>query len=341
MLPAVLASGDPPPPPCCGVPRGADRGRARHDPHTSSPAATTRAQAARLDRVGRLPVPRLQLGRLRRLHPRHDAPPAVQDAKAAELVASILDRHGGDVTAVPVVWYIGHVPDRRTRPSGTPSPPPTPATRSPHASTKPSGWPPTQRAPRTPRTATGCTTGHRLAPARRQLPRWIHRPDRRRLGAPRAPSPHRRQPRGIDDAPPRLPRLGLDHPRQTHPSTPSAAAPSPPSRNWPHNWWTNGCGDTRRPRCDSCGVGVTIVDAAGYRWTYCHGTSAHRHASATPSPPANRSCGPATPAAPAPPTSTSRSAPTASGAAPNRSSSPLHDGVGLDPLTLPTNGCSF
>jgi len=39
-----------------------------------------------------------------------DAPPAVQDAKAAELVAQILARNGGDVSTVPVTWYIGHVP---------------------------------------------------------------------------------------------------------------------------------------------------------------------------------------------------------------------------------------
>jgi hypothetical protein len=39
------------------------------------------------------------------------APPSVQDAKAAEHVADILAAHHGDVAAVPVVWYIGHVPD--------------------------------------------------------------------------------------------------------------------------------------------------------------------------------------------------------------------------------------
>ena len=39
-----------------------------------------------------------------------DAPPAVQDAKAAELATYILDRNGGDVSTIPVSWYIGHVP---------------------------------------------------------------------------------------------------------------------------------------------------------------------------------------------------------------------------------------
>ena len=39
-----------------------------------------------------------------------DAPPPVQDAKAAELATSILTRNGGDVSTIPVSWYIGHVP---------------------------------------------------------------------------------------------------------------------------------------------------------------------------------------------------------------------------------------
>ena len=39
-----------------------------------------------------------------------DAPPAVQDAKAVELVMAILARNDGDVATIPVTWYIGHVP---------------------------------------------------------------------------------------------------------------------------------------------------------------------------------------------------------------------------------------
>jgi hypothetical protein len=45
-------------------------------------------------------------GYTRALH----APPPVQDAKAAEWATAILQRNGGDVTAVPVSWYLGHVP---------------------------------------------------------------------------------------------------------------------------------------------------------------------------------------------------------------------------------------
>ena len=39
------------------------------------------------------------------------APPEVQDAKAAEYATAILQRHHGDVSTVPVTWYIGHLPD--------------------------------------------------------------------------------------------------------------------------------------------------------------------------------------------------------------------------------------
>jgi murein DD-endopeptidase MepM/ murein hydrolase activator NlpD len=39
-----------------------------------------------------------------------DAPAPVQDAKAVELVRSILDRYAGDVSTVPLIWYLGHLP---------------------------------------------------------------------------------------------------------------------------------------------------------------------------------------------------------------------------------------
>ena len=111
--------------------------------------------------------------------------------------------------------------------------------------------------------------------------------------------------------------------------------------NWPYNWWSQGCGESGRPGCTSCGVGVTIVDAAGYRWTYCHGTSATVTLGDTVA--AGQQVlwsG-----------NTGRS-----GTAhlhleihtgdTRRCPQPLiqslyRDGVGLDPLTLPTNGCSF
>jgi murein DD-endopeptidase MepM/ murein hydrolase activator NlpD len=43
--------------------------------------------------------------------------------------------------------------------------------------------------------------------------------------------------------------------------------------SWPHNWWAAGCGQDGGGMCETCGVGVTIVDDAGTHWTYCHGTN--------------------------------------------------------------------
>jgi hypothetical protein len=39
-----------------------------------------------------------------------DAPPDLQDQKAAELVRAILTANDDEVSAIPVAWYIGHVP---------------------------------------------------------------------------------------------------------------------------------------------------------------------------------------------------------------------------------------
>jgi hypothetical protein len=40
----------------------------------------------------------------------HLAPPNVQDAKAREMIVTVLEAHGNDVAAIPVVWYLGHLP---------------------------------------------------------------------------------------------------------------------------------------------------------------------------------------------------------------------------------------
>lgn len=43
------------------------------------------------------------------------APPDVQDAKAYELITAVLVANANDVSAVPVSWYIGHVPPLGSR----------------------------------------------------------------------------------------------------------------------------------------------------------------------------------------------------------------------------------
>ena len=39
------------------------------------------------------------------------APPEQQDQKAAEMIRAVLVEHDNSVAAIPVVWYIGHLPD--------------------------------------------------------------------------------------------------------------------------------------------------------------------------------------------------------------------------------------
>jgi Transglycosylase-like domain len=70
--------------------------------------------------------------------PASAAPPAIQDAKAAEHITGILNQHDNDITAVPVIWYIGYVPQAGSA-NGTPCPSPTPETNSPHANTNNAG----------------------------------------------------------------------------------------------------------------------------------------------------------------------------------------------------------
>jgi hypothetical protein len=114
LLPVVLAGGDPLPPVACPQPAGPlavvlatiRTLESGGDYHARSPGSTASGAYQFLDTTwnGYGGYPRAA-----------DAPPAVQDAKAAEAAQAILDRNAGDVTAVPVAWYLGHVP-----PAGSP-----------------------------------------------------------------------------------------------------------------------------------------------------------------------------------------------------------------------------
>jgi hypothetical protein len=68
------------------------------------------------------------------------APPAVQDAKAAEYATAILQRHQGDVSTIPVSWYLGHLPAAGSSEWDT-VPVPGAGNRLTPASTRRSGWP--------------------------------------------------------------------------------------------------------------------------------------------------------------------------------------------------------
>lgn len=182
------------------------------------------------------------------------APPEVQDAKASESVTAILNAHDGDVAAVPVVWYLGYLP----APSS-------------------SAWD----------TVPAAHAGNRLTPRQYQQ-RWLEEFDRQAsdadgespcsVGGSIAPLANGFAYPGPAD----LFVLALvDSPHHDYPAwdwpipvgTPIYAIRGgsvTATTYWPYNWWDHGCG-VNSAGCSTCGIGVTIEDDAGARWTYCHG----------------------------------------------------------------------
>jgi hypothetical protein len=202
-----------------------------------------------------------------------DAPPHIQDANAAEHVTQILEAHGGDITAVPVVWYIGHVP-----PAGS------------------AEWD----------TVPYPDAGNRLTPRQYQQ-RWMDTYQQHTTGAAPPTSttagstpPSTTTTTAVSciggsvtpiDGDWSLPGpidlitanpAALTQPHHDYPAwdwlipidTPIYAVRGgtvTTTRNWPHNWWDQGCGTNGEGNCDTCGIGLTITDPTGTRWTYCHG----------------------------------------------------------------------
>ncbi len=190
------------------------------------------------------------------------APTQVQDAKAVEHVSGILDAHDGDVNAVPVVWYIGHVPTPGSNEWDTvPSP----------------------------------AAGNRLTPREYQT-RWLTEYDRQlALIDPASQSGGSCLPGGTIGAladgyaypgPPEMfAAAPVDSPHHDYPAWDWGIPSGTPIyavrggrvatiQYWPHNWWDYGCG-TNQAGCSTCGIGVTIEDDTGVRWTYCHGNAVH------------------------------------------------------------------
>lgn len=267
MLPTVLTNGDPPPVNVCGVPAGPmevilatirtleSGGDYTAEAHGSTASGAYQIIDGTWNEYG---------GYARAVH----APRAVQDAKAVEMVTAILGRHHGDVSAVPVVWYLGHLPA-----------------------------PDSHRWDMVPVPG----AGNVLTPREYQA-RWLRQYDELLGGAPSAdgtqsttvPAPGScfggsvdpivdgwslPGPRALIEANPDV----LAYPHHTYPAwdwmipinTPIYAVRGgriATIRAWPHNWWARGCG-TNSTGCDTCGVGLTIVDTDNTRWTYCHGTT--------------------------------------------------------------------
>jgi murein DD-endopeptidase MepM/ murein hydrolase activator NlpD len=209
------------------------------------------------------------------------APPDIQDTKAADMVAAILDTHS-DVEAVPVIWYIGHLP----------------STNSPRWDTVP--------APE---------AGNRLTPRQYQT-RWLNvyhqladnqpttTPTTTQPNTTPTPTPSSTLPPGCIGGPggETLPGgWALPAPRSIltattrqfddpHPDYPAwdwmipTGTPIYAIRSgtvaiisaWPHNWWEQGCTTRGIDGCSPCGIGVTIIDTTdNTRWTYCHGSDLH------------------------------------------------------------------
>ena len=189
------------------------------------------------------------------------APPEVQDAKAGEHVLGILEGHGNDVSAVPVVWYIGHLPANGSAEWDTVPYPDAGNVLTPREYQ--TGWlAEYARESGSPlEGAVGCMTpggGSVL-------------PNAEGYAIPGPPelfavadvwAPHHDYPAWDWLIPIGTPIYAIRGGTVTT------------VQYWPYNWWDEGCG-TNATGCKTCGIGVTIVDADGNHWAYCHGTAVH------------------------------------------------------------------
>ncbi len=182
------------------------------------------------------------------------APPEVQDAKASESITAILDAHDGDIGAVPVVWYLGYLP--------APSSSAWETVPSAHAGNRltprqyQQRWlEEFERLASDPNGASPCSVAGSIAP----LADGFAFPGPADLFA-LAPvgSPHHDYPAWDWGIPVGTPIYAIRGGRITA------------TMYWPYNWWDHGCGAISAG-CSSCGIGLTIEDEAGTRWTYCHG----------------------------------------------------------------------
>lgn len=223
-----------------------------------------------------------------------DAPPEIQDGKAVESVTAILAANNNDVSAVPVVWYIGHVPigDEWDRVpyagagnvltprqyqvkwmtiyrSITPPPTPTVDASDPVAETAiPQPFEPiTEEDPlvdtgQEPDAADdplvlvgGCTGGSIQA-----MPGGWSLPVPRDLITLAAISrPHHDYAAWDFGTPEGTPIYAVRGGTITSVT------------NYASNWFDAGC--VASGSCSACGIGVTITDDAGTRWAYCHGSN--------------------------------------------------------------------
>jgi hypothetical protein len=184
------------------------------------------------------------------------APPPVQDAKATEVVVAILDAHDGDVAAVPMAWYLGYLPEPAS-PAWDTVPAPGAGNRlTPRVYQR--LWLAEyehQAAGTATEQSTGCLIGGSIEPL---ADGFAHPGPPGLFAVAPVDSPHHDYPAWDWPIPTGTPIYALRGGRVVS------------TMYWPHNWWDYGCA-AGATGCSTCGIGVTVEDDAGVRWTYCHG----------------------------------------------------------------------
>ncbi len=264
LLPVLLAGGNPAPPGGC-VPTGGPISVVLAAVRQVESGGDYTARAARSTASGAYQFLDTTWDHYRGYPRAVDAPPDTQDAKAAEHVNGILERHGGDIAAVPVVWYLGHLP-----PAGSPS------------------WD----------TIPGPGAGNRLTPHQYQQ-HWLD--TYQRLLTDTGPDNGGQPPEtagciggsvtplpGGWSLPGPAERINADpgalgRPHHDYPAWDWGVPTGTPIyairggtvtavHTFNRNWFDAAC-RTGRTGCDPCGTGLTITDDHNTRWTYCHGTT--------------------------------------------------------------------
>jgi hypothetical protein len=256
ILPALFATGDPAPYGCTGIPQlditlATIRGIESGGDYAAQNAGSSASGAYQF-----LDSTWAGYGGYGRAW---EAPAVVQDAKAIEHVQSILDSNAGDVSSIPVVWYIGHVPAADSlewdtipyQSAGNVLTPRQYQTRwlaeyAIHISdpTSPVGV---------------CAPGGSIAPL---ADGYAYPGPWELFSVADVNAPHAAYPAWDWLIPEGTPIYAIRGGRVTT------------VQYWPHNWWDRGCG-TNPTGCRSCGIGVTIEDIDGTHWAYCHGSAVH------------------------------------------------------------------
>jgi hypothetical protein len=274
LLPVALAGGDPPPPAGCTDP-GASIAIVLATIRTIESGGDYHAHAAGSTASGAYQLLDSTWAGYGSYARAADAPPGVQDAKAAEYAQTILNEHDGDVTTVPVAWYIGHVP-----PSGSPEWDIVPAPGAGNRLTPrqyQTKWIASYQQLLAASNDVGSSTVSPTSFVTQETPHCFDGytpggPSTPRRGGWAFPLPRDAvDPGHLDDPHHDYPAIDLLVPEGT---SVYALADGIVIRvtDFPRNWWSDGC---PHPGCDPCGVGLSIQAAGGLRYIYCHGAQIH------------------------------------------------------------------